>query len=153
MFKKVSDIIELIEQYHGGLSSYFLALEAGVKDERVNLLLEYLSKGESFMAEYLEKYRKATPNRIMNAWVKFVPWLPTDIFCECRQNLNMHTPPDTYDVLDAALHFDQCLINFYTTLVQEIDNERVSEVFSNLLRVTKKHEMNLSRDIAWLHDL
>lgn len=153
MFKKVSDIIELIEEYHLGLCDYFLTLEREVKDERVILLLEFLGKGEAFMAEYLAKYRKATPEKIMNAWVKYVPWLPTDIFCECRQNLNMHHPPDTYDVLEAALHFDDCLINFYTTLVQEIANDKVAEVFSNLLRVTKKHEMNLSRDIAWLHDL
>lgn len=153
MFKKVSDIIELIEQYHKGLSEYFHTLKKEVKDERVLLLLEYLSKGEEFRSEYMEKYRKATPQRIMNVWVKYVPWLPTDIFCECRQNLNMHIPPDTYDVLDAVLHFDQCLINFYTTLVQEMNNERAAEIFSNLLRVTKKHEMNLSRDIAWLHDL
>jgi hypothetical protein len=153
MFKKVSDIIELIENYHRNLSEYFATIEIKVVDERVILLLEYLSREEAFMAEYLEKYRKATPNRIMNSWVKYVPWLPTDIFCECRQNLTMHNPPDNYDVLEAVLHFDECLINFYTTLVQEIQNERVGEIFSNLLRVTKKHEMNLSRDISWLHDL
>jgi hypothetical protein len=153
MFKKVSDIIELLENYHISLSEYFLLLETEVEDERVILLLEYVSKGEAFMAEYLEKYRKATPNRIMNSWVKYVPWLPTDIFCECRQNLKMHKIPDTYDVMEAVLHFDECLINFYTTLVQEIQNESVAEIFSNLLMATKKHEMNLSRDISWLHDL
>ena len=52
-----------------------------------------------------------------------------------------------------AIHFDDCLISFYTTLVQEIRDEQVAEVFSNLLRVTKKHEMNLARDITWLQDL
>ena len=153
MFKKVSEIVELIERYHQGLSDYFLSLKAHSTDERVNLLLEYLGGSEAFMAEYLEKYRKSTPNRIMNAWVKYVPWLPTDIFCECRENLHLQPPLSTYNVLDAAVHFDDCLINFYTTLVQEIQNERVSEIFSNLLRVTKKHEMNLSRDISWLHDI
>jgi len=119
----------------------------------VLLLLEYLGKSEAFMAEYLEKYRKAAPRRIMNSWVKYVPWLPTDIYCECRKDVNLQPPLRTYNVLDAALHFDDCLVDFYTTLVQEIQNERVAEIFSNLLRVTKKHEMNLARDISWLNDI
>jgi len=105
------------------------------------------------MAEYLEKYRKTTPKRIMNSWVKYVPWLPTDIFCECRENLNLLPPLETYKVLEAVIHFDDCLVSFYTTLVREIQDEKVAEIFSNLLRVTKKHEMNLSRNVAWLQDL
>lgn len=153
MFKKVSEIIEIIERYHLGLSDYFLSLKAQSMDERVDLLLEYLGKSESFMAEYLEKYRKSTPNRIMRSWVKYVPWLPADIFCECRDNLFLQPPLDTFGVLDAAVHFDNCLIDFYTTLVREIQDERVAEIFSNLLRVTRKHEMNLSRDLAWLQDI
>jgi len=153
MFKKVSEIIELIEEYHQGLSEYFLSLKTQTGDERVKLLLEFLGKSEAFLAEYLEKYRKSAPKGNMNAWVKYVPWLPRDIYCECRKNVNLQPPLVTYNVLDAALHFDDCLISFYTTLVQEIQNERVAEVFSNLLRVTKKHEMNLARDISWLHDL
>ena len=153
MFKKVSDIIELIERYHRGLSDYFLSLKTQSMDERVDLLLEHLGGSEAFMAEYLEKYRKSTPYRIMSAWVKYVPWLPTDIFCECQENLYLEPPLETYNVLEAAVHFDDCLIDFYTTLVRGIQDERVAEIFSNLLRVTKKHEMNLSRDIAWLNDL
>ena len=153
MFKKVSEIIEIIEQYHIGLSQYFISLKANSEDERVKLLLEFLGKSEAHLAEYLEKYRKNSPNRLMNAWVKYVPWLPTDIYCECRKNLNLQPPLVTYNVLDAALHFDDCLVNYYTTLVQEIQNERVGEIFANLLRVTKKHEMNLARDVSWLHDL
>ena len=153
MFKKVSEIIELIEKYHLGLSDYFLSLREQTGDERVKLLLDFLGKGEAFLAEYLEKYRKATPKRIMNAWVKYVPWLPTDIYCECRKNLKLRPPLDIYNVVEAAIHFDDCLIDFYTTLVQEIQNETVGEIFANLLRVTKKHEMNLARDISWLHDL
>jgi len=153
MFKKVSEIIEIIEQYHKGLSEYFLSMKVNSTDERVNLLLEFLGNSEAHLAEYLEKYRKTSPNRLMNAWVKYVPWLPTDIYCECRKNVYLQPPLVTYNVLDAALHFDDCLINYYTTLVQEIQDERVSEIFSNLLRVTTKHEMNLARDVSWLHDL
>jgi len=153
MFKKVSEIVEIIEQYHIGLSEYFISLKANSTDERVNLLLEFLGKSEAYLAEYLEKYRKTSPNRLMNAWVKYVPWLPTDIYCECRKNLNLQPPLVTYNVLDAALHFDDCLINYYTTLVQEIQNDQVAEIFSNLLRVTKKHELNLARDVSWLYDL
>lgn len=153
MFKKVSEIFEIIEKYHMGLSDYFISLKYKTEDERVRLLLEFLGKSEAFLAEYLEKYRKSAPNRLMNAWVKYVPWLPTDVYCECRKNVNLQPPLSTYNVLDAALHFDDCLVNYYTTLVQEIENEKVGAIFANLLRVTKKHEMNLCRDISWLHDI
>jgi len=153
MFKKVSEIIKIIENYHKGLSEYFISLKEQSASTRVDLLLEYLGGSEGFMAEYLEKYRKSTSDRIMSSWVKYVPWLPTDVFCECRENILLQPPLDTFNVLEAAVHFDDCLINFYETLVREIQDDRVAEIFSNLLRVTKKHEMNLSRDIAWLNDL
>jgi hypothetical protein len=70
-----------------------------------------------------------------------------------QEELNLQPPLVTYNVLDAPLHFDDCLISYYTTLVKEIQDERVAEIFSNLLRVTKKHEMNLARDVSWLYDL
>ena len=105
MFKRVSDIVELIEQYHAGLSNYFLSLKTNTGDERVRMMLEFLGKSEAFMAEYLEKYRKTTPKRIMNSWVKYVPWLPTDIYCECRKNVNLQPPLDIHNVLDARHSF------------------------------------------------
>lgn len=153
MFKRVSDIVRLIEQYHLGLSDYYLSLKTQTGDERVRIMLDFLGKSETFLAEYLEKYRKSGNNPIMNAWVKYVPWLPADIYCECSKNVKLKPPLNIYNILDAALHFDDCLVEFYTSLVQEIQNEQVAEVFSNLLRVTKKHEMNLARDISWLQDL
>ena len=154
MFKKVSDIIEIIQEFHGGLGIYFYTLKDEVSDERAILLLDFLGKGEDFLAEYLDKYKEATSKKILNSWVKYVPWLPTDVFCDCRKDLNLDKRPlEVYDILEIVWHFDECLIRFYTTLVQEIQNEEVGEIFRNLLRVTKKQEMNLSRDISWLYDL
>ena len=153
MFKRVSDIIDSIHSYHAGLSDYFLSLKTKVEDDRAVMLLDFLSKGEAFLGEYLEKYNQDTSKRVLKTWVKYVPWLPTDILCECRKELDISYPLHVYDVLKIALHFDDCLIQFYTTLVQELQNSEAEEVFSNLLRVTKKHEMNLARDTAWLNDI
>jgi hypothetical protein len=61
MFKKVSEIIEIIEQYHDGLSKYFILLKDKSGDERVTLMLEFLGKSEAHLAEYLEKYIKNRP--------------------------------------------------------------------------------------------
>jgi len=55
MFKKVSEIIEILEKYHIGLSQYFVSLKDKSDDERVKLLLEFLGKSEAYLAEYLEK--------------------------------------------------------------------------------------------------
>ena len=153
MFKRITDIIDIIQSYHDGLSDYFLCLKTQVEEERAVMLLDYLSKSERFHNEYLEKYKKITSKKVLNMWVKYVPWLPTDIYCECKKELKISLTLHVYDVLEIALHFDNCLINFYTILVQEMQNHEAEELFSNLLRVTKKHDMNLSRDVAWLNDI
>ena len=153
MYKRITDIIDTIKTYHDSLSDYFLCLKTEVKEERTVMLLDYLSKSEAFLGEYLEKYRKTASKKILNRWVKYVPWLPKDIFCECRDELKISFPLHIYDVLKIATHFDSCLINFYTVLVQEMHNSEAEELFSNLLRVTKKHVMNLSRDVSWLNDI
>lgn len=153
MFKRVSEIIEIIQAYHCGLGNYYLTLKDEIEDERSKLLLDFLSKSEFFIDEYLEKYKEGSPRKILNCWVKYVPWLPTNVYCKCREELKINSPLQTYDILEIANHFDNCLIDFYTTMVNEIQNREAQEMFSNLLRVAKKHEMNLSRDVSWLYDL
>lgn len=153
MFKRITDIIDTIQSYHIELSNYFLCMKTKVEDERAVLLLDHLSRSEAFQNEYLEKYKKVTSKKVLHMWVKYVPWLPNDIYCECRKELKLSLPLHVYDVLEIALHFDNCLINFYTILVQEMQNREAEDLFSNLLRITKKYDMNLSRDTAWLNDL
>lgn len=153
MLKKVYEIIDLIQEYHTGLGQYYISLKNEVQDERAILLLDFLAKSEFFADEYLDKYKKDSTNRILDFWVKYVPWLPTNVFCKCREELHISFPLLTYDVLELANHFDKCLIDFYTALFWEIQNKEVLEVFSNLLRVAKKHEMNLSRNVSWLYDI
>jgi hypothetical protein len=153
MNKQVKEIIEKIRSFHKDLGDYYLLLKDKAGDQRACMMLDYLSRREDYIAEYLEKYLHDARESVLNAWVKYVPWLPNDVFVHCVEELNITPPLYVEDILDIALHYDQCLVEFFSVLVHESESTRAQEIFSNLLCAARKEELKLSHNTLWLNDL
>lgn len=153
MKKTVRSIIENVQGFHYGLSKYFISIRTKASNERAAMLLDYLSRREELIAGWLEKYLNRSDEIVLNRWVGIVPWLPCDIFGSCTENLELIAPLSTDDILDIAIHYDDCLIDFLTILVMETEFSDAVPLFSNLLNQARKDERNLSRDVLWLNDI
>lgn len=153
MKKTVRSIIQNILAFHHGLSEYFLALNGSAYDQRAKIFLDYLSRREDYISKHLEKYLQDSEDKVLNQWVEVVPWLPSDIFSSCTRDLDICAPLHVEDIIDIAIHYDDCLIEFFTVLVRETECTKAEAVFSNFLNQAKSEEKKLSRDILWLHDM
>ncbi len=153
MYKQVKDILESIKSFHSDLSVYYFTLKEKAGDQRTIMMLDYLSRREEYISEYLEKYLHDAKDNILEVWIKYVPWLPNDVFVHCVEELQIVPPLYVDDILDIAMHYDQCLVEFFTVLVNESEDRGAGSVFENLLGAARKEEMKLAKNTMWLNDL
>jgi len=153
MYKQVKEILEIIQSFHSDLSIYYFSLKEKAGDQRARMMLDYLSRREEYISEYLEKYLHDAKEKVLNSWIKNVPWLPKDVFVHCVEELEIVPPLYVDDILDIAMHYDECLVDFFSILVDETGSTRAQDIFANLLNAAKKEEMKLSKGALWLNDL
>lgn len=153
MNKQVKEIIETIKSFHCDLGHYYFLLKEKAGDQRACMMLDYLSRREEYISEYLDKYLHDAKEKVLTSWIKYVPWLPNDIFVHCVEELDITPPLYVDDILDIAMHYDECLVEFFSILVHESQSTRAEEIFSNLLNAARKEEMKLSHNTLWLNDL
>lgn len=152
MKKTVKEIIENIHGFHLGLSEYFLSLKESAQDKRAEMLLDYLGGHEAYIAKHLGLYLHDSEDKILNQWISVVPWLPKDILCHCSKNLKINAPISVDDIIDIAIHYDDCLIDFFSVLVKETESTGAELMFSNFLKQAKNEEKKLVRNSLWLQD-
>lgn len=153
MKKTVRSIIENVKFFHHGLSQYFSSIKIKAVNARAEMLLDYLSRREELSAEYLEEYLDKSKDRVLDRWVGVAPWLPCDIFASCVKDFDHLAPLLMDDVLDIAIHYDDCLIDFFRTLVRETEFSNAEPLFRNLLGKARKEEKNLAKDVLWFSDM
>lgn len=153
MKKAVKSIIDDVEKFHFGLSNYFNSIKPKAVNKRAEMLLDYLSRREEITAEYLNSYLDSSSDKELSTWINIVPWLPSDIFSNCVKDLDLLAPLTIDDILDIAIHYDNCLIDFFTILARETEYAGVRDLFGKFLNKSKSEEKKLARDVLWLHDM
>jgi|GEM_PF-1369321 len=153
MKKTVKEIIENVQAFHLGLSEYFILLKKNARDKRAEMLLDYLGEHEECIARHLTNYLHDSQDKTLNLWINVVPWLPSDIFCSCAKNMDIAAPLSVDDIVDIAVHYDDCLIDFFSVLVKETKSVEAESMFSNFLKQAKNEEKKLVRNSLWLHGL
>lgn len=153
MKKQVREVIRTVQEFHFKLSFEYQSLKDEAYDQRAILLLNYLSGREKKVAGTIERYLHDSRSKVLNTWVNCVPCLPVDVFSYCHNKLDLKPPLNADDILEIAIHYDDCLVGFFSTLMKESDYSGTENLFSKLLNNAKKEEMNLSRDVLWLNDI
>ena len=153
MYKQVKDILKTVRAFHSDLSAYYITLKEEAGDMRTVMMLDYLARREEYIAEYIEKYIGSARDNGLKVWLKYVPWLPDNVFCHCREELEMKPPFYVDDVLDIAMHYDHCLVEYFSVLVSESGEGGSGSIFANLLNAAKKEEMKLANSTLWLNDI
>jgi len=153
MKKPIRSIIDNIQDFHIGLSSYFQSLKESAYDERSIMLLNYISKRENHIANNLKEYLQDSDDKVLERGLEVAPCLPTNIFNKCSKDLDNCSPLYVDDIIAIAIHYDDCLIDFFTLLVKETEGTNAEPIFRNFLRQTQNEQKKLARDSLWCQDL
>lgn len=153
MKKTVRSIIENVLAFHSGLGEYYDCLKVNARDQRTVMLLEYLCRRESCVTKCLEEYLHDSKDAVLKLWINVSPELPKDLFCKCSEELEIYAPFSIDDVIDIALHFDNCLIGFFSILEKSSEYTQAGTLFNKLLCNAQRAEKKLVRDTTSYADI
>lgn len=145
--QRTRDILERAREFHAQLGRFYERMGGQVGREKVKMLLTYMSRHETNLADCLGRYKREAAQRILDTWFKY----PSDKgSCQCLENLAI--PPDAgvEDVVQLALKLDRCLVELYSEMAAQAVSQEVRDLFANLLKTEQKEETKMVRNALML---
>jgi rubrerythrin len=151
-FETTKDVLDHAREFHTQLSDFYSLLSRKSEKERVKLLLDYMSQHEKYLEETLTRYEEEVSGKILNTWFQYPP--PQEILDTCREvNINETENLTVDDVIEMAVKLDQCLIDLYKEMIKNSETDQMREIFTNLMEMEKRQELELVRDAQEWKDL
>ncbi|WP_207061844.1 hypothetical protein [Motiliproteus sp. SC1-56] len=144
-FERMRDVIDHARLFHTQLSAHFKALNDQEQQERVHMLLEYLSRHEAHMAKVLERYQEDASPSVLETYFQYTAPLNAE-----GEQLRNQPNLSIEEVIDRATRFDECLVDLYETLAHEAEIPEVREVCDKLVQLEQEERQSRSRSIAGL---
>lgn len=133
-YKQVRDVLQHVRTFHRRLREYYEDASEQTSNERIELLLEFLSDHEKDLERGLSRYEPQAAEGILNTWMQYVP---DDVLERAFAEIPLHEDSSEEEIIDAATRFIDALVDLYATLVQSTEAPRVKELFASLLELEK----------------
>ena len=138
------DILSKACDFHHKLSHYYDEERQRLDEQKVKLLLEYLSRHEKNLEALLKRCSEDAEPSITNTWFKYTP----DHLSEAMDP-DVHIPADSTvdDIVQIALNVDNKLIEFYNDAAERAMSRDVRELFEKLARQEENEEHRLAKGV------
>lgn len=142
-FETTRDVLDYVKQFHRKARNLYSELADQEEQERLKLLLNYLSRHENHLAKSLADYEKETSEKILNTWFQYVP---DQALLESINDIDIEPNLSVDEIVDLAMRLDDCLIQLYKEMIDHSSAiSEVKEVFQNLLDMEKQEQHRLAR--------
>jgi hypothetical protein len=138
----LGEILEHVETFEENLKDFYTHLSQETTHEGVRLLTDYMSRHSHRIHELLEKISFDRKKVICSTPIPYKPELPD------KSNIKqVHLPddPTANDVLDAAIRFDDCLVNMYHSVADQPVSQEIKDFFDCLIRDIETDEIQLKK--------
>ena len=148
-YVQVRDLLEQAARFHGDLAGFYHRLAGEAGQQRVKLLLDYMSTHEDNLKSSLEGFDEEASEGVLNTWIDRDYCDRIVHACE-----NMPEPPalEVDEVIHLAMAVDDSLTRFYEELVRKTDTESVREVFRNLVSMEQTELRRLALNALTAED-
>jgi hypothetical protein len=148
-YVQVRDLLEQAARFHGDLAGFYHGLAGQAGQQRVKLLLDYMSTHEANLRDSLEAFDDEASEGVLNTWVDRDYCDRIVHACE-----NMPRPPalEVEPVIHLAMTVDESLTRFYEELARKTDVESVREVFRNLVSMEQTELRRLALNALTAQD-
>ena len=149
-FDQTKDVLEHAREFHQKLSVFYEELKESASKERTRALLDYMSRHEKYLDSCLAQYEEQVSDNILDTYFKYGS---ESTKMTAIDDFEIKPDMDLENVMDAAMHFDACLIQFYREMAQRALSEKVREVFENLLVMEQHEQIELSKQALGINSL
>ncbi|HBA35547.1 MAG TPA: hypothetical protein DCZ12_15590 [Gammaproteobacteria bacterium] len=129
-FQQVKDVIHYTSQLHEKLAAYYQCLSDQSDQQRMKMLLNYLSRHEKHLSDVFERYSSDVETSVRETWLQFVP---SEKLVEALECGPIDTDMSVDDVIEQVIAYDDALIDLYNEVINETSAPDVKEVFQNVL--------------------
>jgi ferritin-like protein len=88
---------------------------------------------------------KLDPKELRRICAMPIHYQPDAADCRCFSRVTLPSDATAAQVLDAAVTFDQCLVNLYRQAAQQTGDGSVRELFESLIRSEERDEVELKK--------
>ncbi len=149
-FEQVKDVIDYCRSLHHEIGEFYATLGEEVEQQRVKMLLTYLSRHEAHLEESLKDYEADASHKIMDTWLQFVPSSGIE---ESIKAFNVDPDMSVDEVVNKTIEFDNALISLYKEAINETSEPSVRAVFENLITMEDKEKIKVVRNALMLKEI
>jgi len=152
MIKSIEEVLKQISEYQGQLSEFYKNLNLNSQKQRIQMLLDYISNVYKNRGDNLYRFIGDMPEIILKTDSPFQPSL--DSLTDCPEiKFSGKDEWNIDDVIEIALKYNQCIIDFYEQAFKSAETYTIREIFRNLMEMEKRGQRELVRDSQELKDL
>jgi rubrerythrin len=149
-FEQAKDVIEYCEKLHHQIGEFYGELGEEVTQQRVKMLLTYLSRHEEHLEESLKEYEADASDKILNTWLQFVPSSGIEASIKA---FKIDPSMSVDEVVDKTIEFDNSLIELYREVINETSEPSVQAVFKNLVEMESQEKIKMVRNAMMLKEI
>lgn len=139
MYQKKSEIIKKIQSYHHRVADIYDEIIKNTKNSKIIELAQELKSFELDRENYLNKHHEIAV--AMNCWLEFPCDKLSNQIEDCLKRFNSLKEVTMADMLQIAMHFDNCLLKLYSILsAEDALSESAANIFYYMLKKTKKDQ-------------
>lgn len=138
----VADVLRQAERFEDLLAEYYGRLAAGSAREGVRLLTDYMSRHRLRLKERLAQLDPAAVRRLCHQPIRYQPQAAD---CRCFEGVELPPQATAAQVLDAAVRFDECLVNLYAQASRQTTDPDARAFFESLIRAEERDEIELKK--------
>ena len=141
----VAQVLERAEEFEGILADFYAKVSQQSKREGVRLLADYMSRHRRRTHIALFKLPIESVERIRRICHTPLQYDPLGADCHCLEGVDISEDATASEILDAAIKFDECLVNFYRQVLQQPIDQEVKGLFESLIQWEEYDEIELKK--------
>ncbi|MEQ8855889.1 MULTISPECIES: hypothetical protein [Gimesia] len=133
-YRKVEDILGLVESFHKRMRQALERVEVESRSESVEWLSKELRAHELHWQAALNGYGKRVAEGVLDTWLQYIP---DEDVREQLDSIRVQRDMTLDELNDMNIRFRQALIQLYESLANGSSAPRVKELFEQLLEYEK----------------
>jgi hypothetical protein len=150
MFKRVRDILKILQDEYDQINSYYEHLGNKVEKGKVKLILDHVMQNLSTFKKMISGYGSEEKKSLLDTWIQFSP----DASLKLQMaDIEIHPDMSVEEVINIVVDIDDWLENYFRFMSEKTSSLKLKEVFSRLSETVNKEKLELVSSSNLLKDM
>jgi hypothetical protein len=137
---KISCILDGVVQFESGLKVVYDRVSRDAVRGDIEMLASYISRHRKRIEQALSQLPEQEIEKIRNTPL---PYEPQAADWHCISEFDFDSIASVEDLINAAIKFDDCLINLYDQVARQAVNQQTKDLFQSLRCIEQNDEITL----------